>query len=71
MAQQCGGREKLTFLTKDLYNKIGSDRISVGEETDSDGELGYLTCLAIQDINFCFQFSVDEDDPPPNFLVKW
>ena len=62
MAMQCGGRKQLPFLKKDLYNRLAREPNEVGSKTDSEGVLGYLTCLATRDENFYCRFNVDEEE---------
>ena len=62
MAMQCGGRDHLPFLKKDLYNRLTADRNAIGTETDSEGALGYLSCIAMRDNNLYCRFKVDEED---------
>lgn len=54
IAQQYGGRSRLPFLPKDLYNKVLAEcRKHINAiDTDSKGALGYLTALAIRDDYF-------------------
>ena len=49
MEQQYSGRDRLPFLRKDMYNRLGEDRRSTTTKTDSEGALCYLTRLAIRD----------------------
>ena len=56
------GRDRLSFLKKDMYNKFSSYRRAIGNKTDSQGVLGYLTCFVIRDGNFFCRFNVNEDD---------
>ena len=67
--QQYGGRDRLPFLHKDIYNKLGEERWPTKIETDSDEVLGYLTCLAIRDGHFFSRLIVDEE-ATHDFLVQ-
>lgn len=62
IAQQSGGRERLWFQRKMQHKKFGANGRAGEVETDCEGALGYLTCLAIRDENFFCRFNVDDED---------
>lgn len=63
IAQQYGGRSRLPFLPKDLYNKVAAEcRKHINAiDTDSEGALGYLTALAIRDDYFFCRYRVNDE----------
>lgn len=60
--QRSGGRERLWFQKKSLHSKSGVGGRAAGIETDCEGPLGYLTCLAIRDDDFFCRFNVGDEN---------
>ncbi|KAM6541813.1 hypothetical protein CsatB_006260 [Cannabis sativa] len=60
LAQERGGQDYVPFQSRDLYNWIGDKAKSTETETDSEGALGYLECLARKDDQFYGIYSIDD-----------
>ena len=62
VALQSGGYNNLPCQVRDIYNRVATARRVERVETDSEGALGYLDCLAQKDPEFYVKYQVDDDN---------
>ena len=68
VALQSGGYNNLPCQLRDIYNKVATTRRAETVQTDSEGALGYLDCLAQKDPEFYVQYQVDDENRLSNLF---
>ncbi|XP_060969937.1 protein FAR-RED IMPAIRED RESPONSE 1-like [Cannabis sativa] len=68
VALQSGGYEKMPCQLRDVYNRVAGAKREEKIETDSEGALGFLDCLAEKDPNFFVVYQVDDENRLANLF---
>ncbi|KAM6556164.1 hypothetical protein CsatB_003183 [Cannabis sativa] len=68
VALQSGGYEKMPCQLRDVYNRVVGAKREEKIETDSEGALGFLDCLAEKDPNFFVVYQVDDENRLANLF---
>ncbi|XP_060961748.1 protein FAR-RED IMPAIRED RESPONSE 1-like [Cannabis sativa] len=68
VALQSGGYERMPCQLRDVYNRVAGAKREEKIETDSEGALGFLDCLAERDPNFFVVYEVDEENRLANLF---
>ncbi|KAM6588590.1 hypothetical protein CsatA_011195 [Cannabis sativa] len=68
VALQSGGYERMPCQLRDVYNRVAGAKREEKIETDSEGALGFLDCLAERDPNFFVVYQVDEENRLANLF---
>ncbi|KAM6579573.1 hypothetical protein CsatA_003347 [Cannabis sativa] len=68
VALQSGGYEKMPCQLRDVHNRVAGAKREEKIETDSEGALGFLDCLAEKDPNFFVVYQVDDENRLANLF---
>ncbi|KAM6562282.1 hypothetical protein CsatB_022280 [Cannabis sativa] len=68
IVMRSGGYERMPCQLRDVYNRVAGAKQEEKIETDSEGALGFLDCLAERDPNFFVVYQVDEENRLANLF---
>ncbi|XP_060969971.1 protein FAR1-RELATED SEQUENCE 9-like [Cannabis sativa] len=68
IVMRSGGYERMPCQLRDVYNRVAGAKREEKIETDSEGALGFLDCLAERDPNFFVVYQVDEENRLANLF---
>ncbi|XP_060969048.1 protein FAR-RED IMPAIRED RESPONSE 1-like [Cannabis sativa] len=70
IVMRSGGYEKMPCQLRDVYNRVAGAKREEKIETDSEGALGFLDCLAEKDPNFFVVYQVDDENRLANLCRR-